>query len=415
MGIILTILKLIIILGVVASIHEFGHFIFAKLFKMRVEEFAIGFGKAIWSKEFKGTKFSIRCLPLGGYCAIDGEDGESDNKDAFCNKAWWKRIIVLVAGVLFNAILAIIVFVSINLSGDTYTNVIKDIDEKSIAYEIGLRDGDKIKSINGSKTNILQDIATYSDVSKDNIEIVYERDGKEGKIVTDQLIETIGYIGVYFDAKAEGEISSKIEMVEGGSAAQKAGLRSGDVIKSVNGQKTELSREVINIIYQNAEKEVELVYERDEKEETVKITPVSKRIFAIGDFSTQKVDTNIYYAFCKAGTNVKQIVGSYVNLFKGNVSVNQLSGIVGMGEVVSKTDGAFEFLNLLGIISLAVGIANIMPFPPLDGGKVVLVLIEAITKKKISCKIEAILSYIGWALLLGLTLYVTYNDIVRIF
>ncbi len=414
MGIILTILKLIVILGVVASIHEFGHFIFAKLFKMKVDEFAIGFGKAIWSKEYKGTKFSLRCLPLGGYCAIDGEDGTSDNKDAFCNKAWWKRIIVLVAGVVFNAILATIIFISINLPGDTYTNVITDIDETSIAYEIGLRNGDKIKSINNDKIKILQDISLYNDLSNENIEIVYERDGKEEKIITDELVKDIGYIGVYFDAKAE-EITSKIDMVEGGSAAQKAGLRSGDVIKSINGIETKLSSDVINIVYQNPEKEIELVYERDGKEYTEMIIPVSKKVFSIGNFSTEKVDTNIYYAFCKAGTNIKQIIGSYVDLFKGNVSVNQLSGIVGMGEVVSKTDGLVEFLNLLAIISLAVGIANIMPFPPLDGGKVVLVLIEAITRKKISYKVEAVLSYIGLALLLGLTLYVTYNDIVRIF
>lgn len=414
MGIIVTILKLIIILGVVASIHEFGHFLFAKLFKMQVDEFAIGFGKAIWSKEYKGTKFSLRCLPLGGYCAIDGEDGASENENAFCNKHWFKRIIVLVAGVLFNAILATVIFVSINLPGYTYTNVITDIDETSIAYEIGLRNGDKITSINGKKVNIIQDISTYSDVSKDEIEIVYERNGKEETITTDKLITEIGFIGVYFDTSEE-VITSKINMVEGGSAAQKAGLKSGDIITSINGEKTEISKEVISIVSQNANKELEITYERDGKEYTEKITPASKKTFSIGTFSSEKVDTNIYYAFCKAGTSIKQIIGSYVDLFKGNVSVNQLSGIVGMGEVVSKTSGVLEFLNLLAIISMAVGVANIMPFPPLDGGKVVLVLVEAITGKKVSFKVEAILSYIGLALLLGLTLYVTYNDIVRIF
>ena len=414
MGIILTIVKLIIILGVVASIHEFGHFIFAKLFKMKVDEFAIGFGKAIWSKEYKGTKFSLRCLPLGGYCAIDGEEGESDNEAAFCNKAWWKRIIVLVAGVTFNAILATILFVSINLPGDTYTNVITDIDETSIAYELGLRNGDKITKINNRNVNILQDISSFTDVSKDEITIKYERNEKEYKITTDELVKKVGYIGVYFDASAE-EITSKIDMVEGGSAAQEAGLRSGDIVKTINGQETKLSTDVISIVQENADKELELVYERNNEEYTVKITPNGKKVFAIGNFSTEKVDTNIYYAFCKAGTNIKQIIGSYVDLFKGNVSVNQLSGIVGMGEVVSKTKGILEFLNLMAIISMAVGVANILPFPPLDGGKVVLVLAEAITRKKVSYKLEAILSYLGLALLIGLTLYVTYNDIVRIF
>lgn len=414
MGIILTILKLIIILGVVASIHEFGHFIFAKLFKMKVDEFAIGFGKAIWSREYKGTKFSLRCLPLGGYCAIDGEEGESENEAAFCNKAWWKRIIVLVAGVTFNAILALVLFVSINLPGDTYTNVVTDIDKTSIAYELGLRNGDKITKINNRNVNIMQDISSFTDVSKDEITIKYERKGKEYTITTDELVKKVGYIGVYFNSNAD-EITSEIDMVEGGSAAQEAGLRSGDVIKSINGTETKLSIDVISIIQVNADKELELVYERNGEEDTVKITPNGKKVFTIGNFSTEKVDTNIYYAFCKAGTSIKQIIGSYVDLFKGNVSVNQLSGIVGMGEVVSKTKGILEFLNLMAIISMAVGVANILPFPPLDGGKCVLVLAEAITRKKVSYKLEAILSYIGLALLIGLTLYVTYNDIVRIF
>ena len=92
-----------------------------------------------------------------------------------------------------------------------------------------------------------------------------------------------------------------------------------------------------------------------------------------------------------------------------------MSGIVGIGEVVSKTSGLIEFLNLMGIISLAVGVANIMPFPPLDGGKIVIVLGEAITRKKMSVKAEAIISYIGFGLLICLTLIVTYNDILRIF
>ena len=407
-------LKLIVILAVVASIHEFGHFIFAKLFKMKVNEFAIGFGKAIWSKEYKGTKFSIRCLPLGGYCAIEGEDGESNNEDAFCNKAWWKRIIVLVAGVTFNAILAIIIFVSINMPGSTYTNVITDIEENSVAYEIGLRNGDRIKKINNTKINILQDIASFKDISEKETTITYERDGNEYTVKTDKLIQKIGYIGVYFDAKAE-VITSKIDMIEGGSSAQKAGLRSGDVIKRIDGKETNLSKDVINIVYQNPGREMEIIYERDGKEYTKTITPGEKEVFSIGTFSTEKVKTTIYYASCKAYANIKQIVGSYADLFKGKVSVNQLSGIIGMGEVVSKTDGVLEFLNLIGIISMAVGVANIMPFPPLDGGKVVLVLTEAVTRKKVSPKLEAILSYVGLALLLGLTLYVTYNDIVRIF
>ena len=119
-------------------------------------------------------------------------------------------------------------------------------------------------------------------------------------------------------------------------------------------------------------------------------------------------------AFASAYSNVKAIVGSYVDLFRGKVGVKDMSGIVGIGEVVSKTSGILEFLNLMGIISLAIGVANIMPFPPLDGGKIVIVIGEAITRKKLPIKAEAIISYIGFGLLIALTLVVTYNDIIRI-
>ncbi|MDD4375966.1 MAG: RIP metalloprotease RseP [Clostridia bacterium] len=414
MEIILTIIKLVIILGVVATVHEFGHFIFAKLFKMKVDEFSIGFGKALWSKEYKGTKFSLRILPLGGYCAIDGEEGNSDEPNAFCNSSWWKRIIVLVAGVIFNAILASIIFISIHLPGTTNTNKIVEVERNTVAYEIGLKENDIIKSINNKKIRIIQDIILFNDVSKKDTTIKIERDGKQKEITTDLLLKGIGYIGVYFDAKQE-EITSKIDIVEGGSAAQKAGLRAGDVITSVNDIKTKRSKDVIEIVLSNPGKKIGITIERDGKEIKKTITPKTKQIFNIGNFSTEEVDTNLYYAVCKAGTSIKQIINSYVDLFKGNVNINQLSGIVGMGEVVSKTEGTLEFLNMLAIISFAVGIANILPFPPLDGGKVVLVLSEVITRKKVSYKLEAILSYIGLTILILLTLYVTYNDIVRIF
>ena len=124
--------------------------------------------------------------------------------------------------------------------------------------------------------------------------------------------------------------------------------------------------------------------------------------------------TTLKTAYYKSISTISQIVGSYVDLFKGKVEVTQLSGIVGIGEVVSKTEGFADFLSMLGMISLAVGIANILPFPPLDGGKIVLVLIEWITRRKVSLKVETILSYIGFALLIILTIFVTINDIIRI-
>lgn len=414
MGLIWTLVKLIIILGVVATIHEFGHFIFAKLFKMKVDEFAIGFGKKIFSRKYRGTVFSLRWIPLGGFCAIEGEDGKSEENDSFCKKPWWQRIIVLIAGATFNAILAIVVLISINLTGVTYTNKIDKISDTSLAYKMGLRQGDKILEINGKKMRILQDIYSYMDTSKQKTIITYERDSKEYRISTTEAVYEIGYIGVYFKTNDDGIATNEINIVEGSGAAEKSGIRANDKITSINGKETTNAKDVIKIVSESPNKKLNVEIERDGKTIAKTVKPSLKKTFDIGTIITEKVDTNIYYASCRTLNSVDQIIGSYVNLFKGNVSVNQLSGIVGIGEVVSKTEGFLDFLNLLAVISLAIGIANVMPFPPLDGGKIVLVLCEAITRKKVSPRVEEVLSLVGFGILIALTLYVTYNDITRL-
>ena len=147
---------------------------------------------------------------------------------------------------------------------------------------------------------------------------------------------------------------------------------------------------------------------------TKTVVPESKNSLSLGITSTIVEKTNLYYAFVNMGDKFKSIIGSYVDLFTGKVGIKDMSGIVGIGEIVSKSNGFLEFINLLGIISLAVGVANILPFPPLDGGKIVIVVIESIVRKKLSEKAEAIISYIGFGLLIALTIFVTYRDIIRI-
>ena len=138
-------------------------------------------------------------------------------------------------------------------------------------------------------------------------------------------------------------------------------------------------------------------------------------MFSLDLESTEKVKTTLPLAISSAINNAKTIIGSYIDLFKGKVGIKDMSGIVGIGEVVYKTEGLLEFFNLMAIISLAVGVANLLPFPPLDGGKVVIVVCEAILKKKLPPNAEAIISYIGFGLLILLTIVVTYNDLIRIF
>ncbi len=416
MALVLTIIKLIIVLSVVATIHEFGHFLFAKLFKMTVNEFSIGFGPKIFSKEFKGTKYSLRWILFGGYVAIEGEEGDSEDDNAFNKKPCWQRIIVLVAGVLFNAILATVLFLGTNMVSPTFGTKISGIYENGAAYVAGLREGDIITKIEDKVTHIYQDVALYNKTDKKDVTVEYLRDGKTYTALVKDAVKKIGYMGVYFEATKldeNGNVLSYVQVVEPGMPAASK-IKAGDKILKVNDKETKLSIDVISEISANAEKEVKILVLRDGKEVEVKLVPDTKLSFDLGLSNFAEEKTTVKTAFYKSISTISQIVGSYVDLFRGKVKVNQLSGIVGIGEMVSRTEGIAEFLSMMAMISLAVGIANILPFPPLDGGKVVLVLIEWITKKKVPEKVELILSYIGLGLLLALTVFVTINDIIRV-
>ena len=416
MALVLTIIKLIIVLSVVATIHEFGHFLFAKLFKMTVNEFSIGFGPKIFSKEYKGTKYSLRWILFGGYVAIEGEDGESEDENAFAKKPCWQRLIVLVAGVLFNVILATVLFLGTNMVSSTFGTKISGIYEDGAAYVAGLREGDIITKIEDKVTHIYQDIALYNKTDKTDVEVEYVRDGKKETLLVKNAVKKIGYMGVYFESTKldeDGNILTYVQVVEPGMPA--AGkIKAGDKILKVNDKETVFSTDVIAEISANAGKEVTVLVLRDGEELEEKLTPATKLSFDLGLSNFAEEKTTVKTAYYKSISTISQIVGSYIDLFRGKVKVNQLSGIVGIGEMVSRTEGITEFLSMMAMISLAVGIANILPFPPLDGGKMVLVLIEWITKKKVPEKVELILSYIGLGLLLALTVFVTINDIIRV-
>ncbi len=414
LGFILVVVKLLIILGIVATIHEFGHFLFSKMFKVGVNEFSIGFGPKIVQKKFGETMYSLRCIPLGGYCAIEGEEGTSDKENSLQNKNLIQKVLILLMGAGFNAILAAIIFFFISFTSQTYTTKIESISSDSILYQAGIQSGDTINSINGKKVRTLNEVLNFdvSDIKDGKIEIEYTRDNVLNKVTIENAVKKIGYLGITFNAS--GDSSNVIDMVASGGKAFDAGLKAGDKIVSIASVPTNTSKEVVGEIIKYPNQEIEIVISRKGEEITKTVMPESKNSLSLGITSTIVEKTNLYYAFVNMGDKFKSIIGSYVDLFTGKVGIKDMSGIVGIGEIVSKSNGFLEFINLLGIISLAVGVANILPFPPLDGGKIVIVVIESIVMKKLSEKAEAIISYIGFGLLIALTIIVTYRDIIRI-
>lgn len=420
----ITIAKLLAIIVTVATVHEFGHFLASKLLKVGVEEFAIGFGPKIVQKKFKGTMYSLRWLPLGGYCAIEGEEPE-ENEDkgkevkisetSYQNKKPWEKIIILVMGVTFNFILSLIIFMCLYLPGNVASTQIAALAEDSVLIDAGIQVNDKILAINGKEVELYSQIANFK-MPKDetDITVTYEREGQVYETVVKNAKTTEGKIGINFVVDENGNQTNQIELTGAGTSATAAGIKSGDFVLSVDDVSTPDAFSVVNEIKKKANQEIVVKVQREQEVLEFKLVPEAKEVFNLGIMGIAPIDSNFKYAAIETIENVKTIVGSYVDLFTGKVSISNMSGIVGIGEVVSKSEGILNFFMLMAMISMAVGVANILPFPPLDGGKIVLVLVEAITGKKVSEKVELGLSYVGLGALLLLTVFVTYKDIIRI-
>ncbi len=426
----ITIIKLLAIILAVATFHEFGHFLACKLQGVGVEEFAVGFGPKIFQKKYKGTMYSLRCLPLGGYCAIEGEEPTEENKDSkssYQNRNALQKIIILSMGVIFNFILALVVFVCVYLPGYVATTEIASLRPDSVLIEAGLKDGDKIVSINGKKVELNSQITNFSlPEGITDCEMEYERDGQIYKTTVKNAQTVEGKIGINFETAIKKEMDEDgmevevpyttniVQLTGAGSSAAKVGLKAGDIILAVNEVSTPDALSIIDNIKDKAEQEITLKVQRGEEIIDFKIVPQSTEVFDLGIETIKTAKSNIRYAFIETIQNISNVVSSYTKLFTGKVSLSNMSGIVGIGEVVSKSSGIENFFYLMAMISMAVGVANILPFPPLDGGKIVIVLIEAIRRKKVSEKFEIGISYLGLGLLLALTFFVTIKDIIRI-
>lgn len=334
---IISAIKILFLLGFLIFIHELGHFTVAKLCKVRVNEFAIGFGPTIWKKQGKETKYALRLVPLGGFVKMQGEEERSDEEGSFSKASIPKRIAIVIAGATVNIIFALVVYFILTATAGPYvTNeVIQTIDGYP-AQELGIEPGDKIIQINDKKISNLYELNEAIQKYNQEINIKIDRNG-----------EIIEYTTV---PKAEENNGYKVFFL-------------GVNLKTA--EDTFLNRCINGLIN-------------------------------VKDFTFSIVD------------NMKQ-------LFTGHIGVDQMMGPVGISEVVSKTNGIREFVYMLALISMSLGVTNLLPIPALDGGKILILIIEAIRRKPMDEKTEINIQLIGFAILIALSIYVTYNDITRIF
>ena len=409
-------IKIIVLLGFLIFIHELGHFTVAKLCKVKVNEFAIGFGPTILKKQGKETKYALRLIPLGGFVSMEGEEEASENEGSFSKASIPKKIAIVIAGATVNIIFAIIVYFILSFTSGTYiSNEIKLVQEGYAASQAGLQQGEKIVEINNHKISSKYDLDKVMKKNKgEEIELKTEKNGQEEeyKITPTEVKNRV--TGIYLDDKC------KIVTVEKGSVAQKQGIETNDTILKINGISIDGNRNTaIEALHASSTNEnIEMTVKRGKTEVTISLTPDVVSTYYLG-IELKQTEDNFTNRFINGEIQTKEFVLSIFDnlkqLFTGKVGLNQMMGPVGISEAVAQTNGFREFFEMMALISLSLGVTNLLPIPALDGGKLVLLLVEAIRKKPLKPETEMNIQILGIAIILTIFLLVTYNDILRIF
>ena len=327
----------VILFLILIIIHEFGHFIAAKLLGVRVNEFAVGFGPKLFKWGKGETKYAVNLVPLGGYCAMEGEDEASGDERAFCNKKPWRRFLIVVMGAVFNLLLGIILVAITLIPQERFaTTTVASFMENSVSSEYGLKEGDKITHIDGRRIFTTYDLSyAFSNVDDGTIDITVKRNSKKVNIpnvkFASEEIDGINYLTVDF-------------YVEG-------------------------------------------------KDKTF--------------------TSFIGHTFNTAISNCVVVYRSLIDLITGRYGISAMSGPVGITSVIGSVarQNLFNLIPIMALITINLGLFNLLPLPALDGGRLVFILFEMIFRKSVPQKYEAVVHAIGMALLLLLMAVVTFKDI----
>lgn len=346
----MTLIYFILMLGIIVFIHELGHFIWAKKFGVYCYEFSLGFGPKLFSFRRKNdeTLYCLRLIPIGGYVAMAGEEVDDDksvSKDKkLYNKPWYKKLIIILAGIINNFILGFLILFLIALIYGSYTTepIIGVVTKDSSSQKAGIKEGDKIISINGEKTR------TWDDVT---LKLVLSNNDKTQEF----LLETL-------DGKKKVSVKPEKITDEDGNVSYSYGIGLDDT-----------------------------------------------RYHGLGNA--------FKYATSKFGSIFNSMIVTIKALFTGKVGLDSLSGPVGIYSIVGSQSkaGLSGLLYLLAYLSINVGFINLIPFPAFDGYRAVIILIERITRKKVNAKVDAIVNQVGLFLLFALMIYITIKDVLRLF
>lgn len=426
------ILIAVIIFSAIILFHELGHFLLAKKNKIVVTEFSLGMGPRLLSTVKNGTRYSLKLFPIGGSCAMLGEDTEEDSEPGTFNAASvWGRISVVAAGPVFNFILAFVLSVIIVAALGYEPPVVRSVEEGSAAEAAGLQEGDVITEYQGYHIDLGKDIYVYAYLNTlkedDTVKLKVKRDGETLDIVYKPDVNVRYLLGFNRKDTASMEVESLIS----GMPLEDAGVKPGDVITSINGVEIPDGDAYQEYISKNplSDETVHITYMRDGLEYDTDLTPKEYRTPKLGfvyNIYCEKADglDVLKYGALEVKYMIRTTLLSLKELVTGSIGMEELSGPVGVVDAIgdtyeqSRSEGSLilwmNLLNMEVLLSANLGIMNLLPFPALDGGRLVFLLAEAIRRKPINRKVEGMIHFTGLMLLMALMVFVMYNDILRI-
>jgi regulator of sigma E protease len=426
--------QMILGLSILVGLHELGHMLAAKAFGMRVEQYSIGFPPKIFKFKYGETVYSIGAIPLGGFVKISGMIDESLDVKAMTEepKPWefrakpaWQRLIVMMGGIIVNVITGIVIFIIIVFSfGDTEISR-EELNRRGIvaydlAQELGLKTGDKIIKINGEDYKYFSDVRDANVLLEDNAFYTVDRDGEILEIpIPANFIEKLSPRKNRDVRFIEPIRTFIVGEVEKGKGAEKGGMIDGDKIVSINGTSIKFFHELQEILSEQKNQIVKMEIDRNEQIHTLDIEISEKGMAGFSAvFDIQF--TTIEYTFLESipkGTkeafNIVFInVKAFGKIFSGDLNFSEsVSGPIGIAKIFGSTWDWYRFWSLVGLLSMILAFMNFLPIPALDGGHVMFLVFEIVSGHKPSDKFMEVAQKVGMLLLLGLMVFIIFNDI----
>jgi regulator of sigma E protease len=431
---IVTILSVSVVLGIMVLVHEWGHFIVAKAFGVRVEIFSIGFGPRLWGRKSGDTDYRISGLPLGGYVKMAGDNPLEERKgdpDEFLSKPRWQRALIAVAGPAMNIILSIVLIAGIYMHGSkepAYLDqpmVLAGVLPDSTAQKAGLAAGDHVVKINGA-SNPTWDRALLelmSTLPGHSLTLVVDRGGQEVSVTVPASQSMEDIFGYPANRLLIGSVTP-------GMPAERSGIHTGDEVLKVNGNPLASGTEFPSLVEKSQGAPLELEIRRGERTIHLEVHPqqmgvkngVTQWQIGVGLQVGEMIDRRLPFGAAIAesiGMNTlmaRQVAFVVVELFRGNISLKQLEGPLGIARESGRAarQGASELLKLMAMIGVNLAILNLLPIPPLDGGHILLLFIEGSIRRDLSIRVKERFVTVSMVFLLLVFAIVMYNDVLRL-